>query len=112
MLGDVAARRLGIDRPGVLVWLDGRWFTVIGILDHVELADELDRAALVGYPYAIAHLGIDGAPGTLYIRADPSSIEDVRGVLAATANPAGGLAGLYPAARAARISPSEALRTT
>ena len=87
VLGDVAARRLGIDRPGVMVWLAGRWFTAIGILDPVELADELDRAALVGYPYAIAHLGIDGAPGTLYIRADPSSIEDVRGVLAATANP-------------------------
>lgn len=87
VLGDLAARRLGIDHPGVQVWLAGRWFTVIGILDHAALAEELDRAALVGYPYAIDHLGIDGAPGRLYVRAEPTTIEDVRSVLAATANP-------------------------
>jgi putative ABC transport system permease protein len=87
VLGDVAARRLGMDRPGQLVWLGGQWFTVVGILEPVTLADGLDRAAMVGYPYAEAQLGLDGAPGTIYVRANPAAIQDVRGVLGPTANP-------------------------
>jgi len=87
VLGDIAARRLGIDRVGGPVWIAGRWFTVIGILAPAELEPEIDRAALVGYPYAEAELGIDGAPSVIYVRAHPDVVTDVREVLAATANP-------------------------
>jgi putative ABC transport system permease protein len=50
VLGATAAAQLGIDQVGSQVWLGGRWFTVVGILDPVTLAPELDRTALVGLP--------------------------------------------------------------
>ena len=88
VLGDIAAKRLGIDRPATQVWIADRWFAVIGILAPAELEPELDRAALIGYPYAEAELGLDGAPSTIYVRTHPEAIADVRDVLPATANPA------------------------
>ncbi len=87
VLGAKAAERLGIDRPGAQVWLGNRWFTVVGVLDPVPLAPEIDRAALVGFAVAESLLGSDGSPGTVYVRADPDSVEAVRDVLAATVNP-------------------------
>jgi putative ABC transport system permease protein len=87
VLGAGAARQLGIDRVGSQVWLGGRWFTVVGILDPVTLAPELDRAALIGLPAAKQLFGADGSPSTVYVRADPAQVSDVQAVLAATANP-------------------------
>ena len=46
VLGAAAARQLGVDRPGALVYIAGRWWTVLGVMAPVELAPELDRAAL------------------------------------------------------------------
>jgi putative ABC transport system permease protein len=87
VLGSVAAERLGIDRVGVNVWLDDQWFTVVGILDPVELAPDLDRSALVGFPIAEQRLGAERSASTIYVRADPDDLDDVRTVLGATANP-------------------------
>jgi putative ABC transport system permease protein len=87
VLGASAASQLGIDRVGSQVWLGGRWFTVVGILDPVTLAPELDQAALIGLPAAKQLFGSDGSPSTIYLRADPAQVSDVQGVLAATANP-------------------------
>jgi ABC-type antimicrobial peptide transport system permease subunit len=90
VLGSVAAERLGIDRadPAVLVLIGDQWFTVVGILDPVALAPEIDRSALVGFPVAEAQLGFSGNPTTIYTRTAESSVEAVRDVLPATANPA------------------------
>jgi len=87
VLGAATAAQLGIDQVGSQVWLGGRWFTVVGILQPVPLAPELDRAALVGLPVAKTLLGSDGAPSTVYVRADPDQVPDVQAVLGATANP-------------------------
>jgi putative ABC transport system permease protein len=87
VLGSVAAERLGIDRVGGRVWIDDQWFTVIGILNDVPLAPEIDRSALVGFPLAESILGADLAPGTVYLRTDPSQVDAVRSVLAPTASP-------------------------
>jgi putative ABC transport system permease protein len=87
VLGATTAAQLGIHQVGSQVWLGGRWFTVVGILDPVTLAPELDRAALVGLPAATALFGADGAPTTIYLRANPNDVTDVQGVLGATANP-------------------------
>jgi putative ABC transport system permease protein len=87
VLGADTARQLGIDRIGSQVWLGGHWFTVVGILDPVTLAPELDQAALVGFPAAEALLDSDGSPTTVYVRADPADVTDVQSVLGATANP-------------------------
>ena len=89
VLGAVAAERLGIvdlDRP-LAVWLGDHWFTVIGILDPLPLAPELDRSALIGRPAAADVFDSDLSATTIYVRADPSRIDSVRAVLGATANP-------------------------
>ncbi|BCB85753.1 ABC transporter permease [Phytohabitans suffuscus] len=87
VLGATAARRLDIRAPGVRVWLGGTWFSVVGILRPGQLAPELDQSAMVGWPAAEEHLGFDGHPTMIYTRSRESAVEDVRSVLAATANP-------------------------
>jgi putative ABC transport system permease protein len=69
------------------VYLGGKWFTVIGVLDPVPLAPELDSSALVGWPAAVSYLDFDGHPTTVYTRTTDASVEAVQAVLAATANP-------------------------
>lgn len=89
VLGAVAAERLGVGHPGPdrQVVLGGRLFTVVGVLDPVPLAPELDGAALVGWPAARRHLGFDGHPTTVYTRTADSAVAAVREVLAATIHP-------------------------
>jgi putative ABC transport system permease protein len=96
VLGWKAAETLGVDEigtqsgpnhRGTRVYLAGQWFTVVGVLDPVTLQPNLDRAALVGWDVARAKLGFDGHATQLYLRADIQYLEQVRGVLAATANP-------------------------
>jgi putative ABC transport system permease protein len=87
VLGSTAARRLGISRLGVNVWLGDHWFTVIGILDRVTLDPNLDSAALIGYPIAKRLFDADRSATTIYVRAADDSVQDVRSLLAATANP-------------------------
>ncbi|TCO58168.1 ABC transporter permease [Actinocrispum wychmicini] len=91
VLGSVAATRLGISqldpaRP-TQVWIGGQWFTVVGILDAMPLAPEIERSVLVGWQAAKDRLGFAGNPGTVYVRAKDTKVESVRSVLAATANP-------------------------
>ncbi len=90
VLGHDAAAALGVDRGDgrVVVWLGDRWFDVVGIMEPVTLAPELDRAALVGFPAAHRLLAPRrGAVGDLRAyRSDPS-VAAVEGVLAATADP-------------------------
>jgi putative ABC transport system permease protein len=88
VLGSVAAERLGIDRAGLQVWLGDRRFTVIGIMESLPLAPELDRAALIGFEQAAA-MNAGEAPDVsrVYVRAETEDVEDVRDVMAPTANP-------------------------
>ncbi len=78
----------GIGTYPVRIWLGGRWFTVIGILDPVPLAPELDLGALIGWQAGQRYLGFDGDITTVYLRTDPDAVEAVRDLLARTANPA------------------------
>ncbi|WP_248958288.1 ABC transporter permease [Sphaerisporangium perillae] len=87
VLGSVAAQRLGIDRAGPKVWIGGRWFTVVGILDAMPLAPEIERSALVGWPAAERYLGFDGHPTTIYERSADAAVEAVGSVLPRTVNP-------------------------
>jgi putative ABC transport system permease protein len=90
VLGAKTAERLGVGAvsPDVQIWLGGRWFTVVGVLERFPLAPELDLGALVGWQAAERYLGFDGDITTLYIRTDPDAVEAVRGLLARTTNPA------------------------
>jgi putative ABC transport system permease protein len=89
VLGADAAQRLAVDRPSpeVKVWLGGRWFTVIGVLQRVQLAPELDFAALVGWQQALDDLGFAGHPTVIYTRTTDASVLQVREVLGRTAYP-------------------------
>jgi putative ABC transport system permease protein len=89
VLGDQAATALGIARleQPTRVWLGGRWFSVVGILEPLPLAPELDRSALVGFPVAARLLGYQGHPSRIYLRTAPEQTTTVAGLLAATADP-------------------------
>lgn len=89
VLGSVAAERLGIYTVSgnQKIWLGGHWFTVIGVLNPMTLAADLDRSAIIGYGSAQRFLEYDSDIEVIYIRAYPEHIEDVRSVLPATVNP-------------------------
>ncbi len=74
VLGADAAAALGLDDAGGRVWLGGRWFTVIGILDPVALAPNLDTAALIGFAVAKQVFDLDPNPSTVFVRADQDQV--------------------------------------
>ncbi len=89
VLGSVAAQRLGITSltGAPLVIINGQWFAVVGVLDTLALAPEIDRAALVTYAVAESLITSDLEPTTIYIRTHPDRVNQVRDVLPATINP-------------------------
>ena len=92
VLGDVAARRLGVSRLTVAgrpvqVYLGGRWFTVAGIIGPLPLAPEIERTALIGYPIAHFLFGTTRHASMLYVRADPERVPEASSLLGATADP-------------------------
>ncbi|WKK24100.1 ABC transporter permease [Streptomyces olivoreticuli] len=87
VLGSVAAERLGITAPGQQVFIGNQYFTVIGILDPLPLAPEIERAALVGWQAASTLLDFDGHPSQIYERSTDASVESVGKLLARTADP-------------------------
>jgi putative ABC transport system permease protein len=86
VLGAVAAQRLGTT-VGDQVFLGGYWFNVVGVLDALPLAPEIDRAALIGWDTAQSLVGFDGNPTTLYLRTDDDAVGQVWNLLASTVNP-------------------------
>jgi putative ABC transport system permease protein len=90
VLGATTAQTLGIDRTDgtAQLWLAHRWFTVIGILEPVPLAPELDRTALISFPIAASIAHHTPPPAEIYVRVNPDNVDPVESVLAATVNPA------------------------
>jgi putative ABC transport system permease protein len=89
VLGHVAAQKLGIRdlTGGPRVWLGGYWYTVIGTLAPLELAPELDHAALIGLPVAAQHFRYDGHPTQIYVRAQTGQTLDVARLLPRATDP-------------------------
>lgn len=89
VLGHYAATSLGIrDVSGhPQVYLDGHWYTVVGVMAPVELAPELDTAALIGAPAATADFGYQGHPTRIFVRARTERTDQVAGMLGRAANP-------------------------
>jgi putative ABC transport system permease protein len=89
VLGYAAARSLGVAEVAAptQVFLGGRYFTVVGILDQVRVAPEIDTAALIGFGVADSMFGLQDHPTRIYLRADPDQIAAVARVLAFTASP-------------------------
>ncbi|HKF16698.1 MAG TPA: ABC transporter permease [Candidatus Dormibacteraeota bacterium] len=90
VLGWVAAQRLGLvdlEQP-TQVYLGDRWFTVVGVLQSLPLAPEIDRSVLIGLPVAEAEFLADDSPDTVYVRSDPDRVLQTRDLLPKAANPA------------------------
>ncbi|MFD7829069.1 ABC transporter permease [Kitasatospora sp. NPDC059803] len=87
VLGHVAAQRLGITAPGQQVHIGGQYFTVIGILDPLPLAPEIERAALIGWDGAGTLLGFDGHPTQIYERSTDQAVSAVRALIPRTVDP-------------------------
>ncbi|RPK68223.1 Macrolide export ATP-binding/permease protein MacB [Streptomyces sp. ADI96-02] len=87
VLGRRAADRLGITDVGEEVWIGDRYFTVLGVLDAVPLAPEIDTAVLVNGDAAKRYLGHDGRPTKVYERSADALVETVRAMLPRAANP-------------------------
>lgn len=97
---------MGVDRLVVghlpQVYIGQTWFTVIGILQPMPLAADIERSVLVGWEAARTWLAFNGHPTVVYAKARENAIEDVRAVLAPTLYPE--LPGLVQVSR-----PSDAL---
>ena len=89
VLGADAATRLGIGRASTQaeILVGGERFTVIGVLNPIALAHELDTAVLVGWEIATDLFRFGGRATTVYTRSRDSQVEEVHSVLAVTANP-------------------------
>jgi putative ABC transport system permease protein len=73
------------------VWIGGRWFTVVGILnpvpDPVEQVTPMDDMAFIGFPIAEQDFAFDGHPTDLYVRSTYTQVSAVATVLPATRQP-------------------------
>jgi len=89
VLGAVAAERLGIREVtgNQSVWIGNNWFVVVGMLEALPLAADLDRGAIIGHAAAERFLDEEYEPDVIYVRAFPEHILDVRSVMSATVNP-------------------------
>jgi putative ABC transport system permease protein len=90
VLGAEAANLLGITNLSqrTQIWIGGNWFTVVGILNPVQLVTQMDSMAFIGFPIAEQDFGFDGHPTALYLRSAPSQVNAVAAVLPSTVNPA------------------------
>jgi len=89
VLGYQTAKTLGITTitPSTRIWLGNHWFAVVGILQPLPLAPEIDLSALVGAPIATRLLGYNGHPSRIYVRTATNRVTQVADLLAPTANP-------------------------
>jgi putative ABC transport system permease protein len=90
VLGAETASLLGITNLAspTQLWIGGHWFTVVGIMDPVQLLPQLDSMAFIGFPIAEQYFGFDGHPTGIYLRSAPSQVTAVAAVLPETADPA------------------------
>ncbi|WP_407319662.1 ABC transporter permease [Isoptericola halotolerans] len=88
VLGASAAATLGIDEvgPETVVWMDGRRIAVVGILEPLPLAPELDLSAFVSDALA-DDLAVDLPADRAWARVDPESVETTSTFLAGTIAP-------------------------
>lgn len=87
VLGATAAERLGVTAPGTRVLIGDTYHTVVGILDPVVLAPELDALALIGGTDARDRYGYDGSPAAIFERSADEDVPLLRGLLPSAANP-------------------------
>jgi putative ABC transport system permease protein len=88
VLGAAAAQHLGIDRLGTDVWVGTELATVVGVLNPVTLAPEIDTTAFVGWPAARRYWNFSGHPTTVYARVVQSELGAVDAIVPRSISPA------------------------
>jgi putative ABC transport system permease protein len=86
VLGDAAARRLRV-AAGARVWAENQWWAVLGVLEPMYLAQQLDSTVFLA-PGLGSTLHPDQPISAIYVDSAPRKSAAVRAVIAATANPA------------------------
>jgi putative ABC transport system permease protein len=84
VLGSLAADRLGVTTPGVRIELDDTDVTVLGVLEPVGLAPDLDTGAFVDRGTATTSLGWDGRPTVVFERSTDEAVDSVRSLIPGT----------------------------
>jgi len=95
ILGAEAALRLGTPQIGDHLWIDSEWYSVIGILSPIELAEPINTAVLLGDKWVEDHFPIDpfnnglqvGDWEQIYVQSVPGKVASLRNILADAASP-------------------------
>ena len=89
VLGNITAQRLGINNLSkpTKILIENEWFGVVGILEELKIHPDLDRSVFIGYGVAKTLFDIDEEPTTIYLRANPTFIDDVVELLAPSMSP-------------------------
>ncbi len=89
VIGAKAAQTLGISdlSAGPMVYVGNREVTVVGILDPLTLAPDLDSAVIISRNIANEIAGSTLTPTAIYVRTDETTVDAVRGLLPATVSP-------------------------
>ena len=89
VLGAQAASTLQIERVQghIQVFINGSWFTVIGVMQPVVLDPTLDTTVFVGLPLAERMFQLKPNPSEIYVRANVDNVIAVANLLAPTADP-------------------------
>jgi putative ABC transport system permease protein len=89
VLGSQAASTLQITQATghIQVFLNGTWFTVVGILQPVVLDPNLDSTAFIGLPAAERMFDTQPNASEIYVRANVNQVSQVSNLLAPSADP-------------------------
>jgi putative ABC transport system permease protein len=89
VLGAQAAGTLQIEsvQGHIQVFIDGTWFTVIGIMQPAVLDPTLDSTVFIGLPAAERIFQLQPNPSEIYVRANVDQVTSVSNLLAPTADP-------------------------
>jgi putative ABC transport system permease protein len=89
VLGAAAAETMHLTHADgdLLVYIGGSWFTVTGVLEHVELDPSLDSAVFISLPVAERAFALEPSPSEIFVRAEVNAVGRVSSLLAPSANP-------------------------
>jgi len=85
VLGGTAASQLRVS-TGSRIWILGQWWAVIGVLEPVRMAPQLDLVAFLAQGW-ISKLGETVTISEIFVSTPQDQTADVRSVIPATANP-------------------------
>ena len=87
VLGAAAAQHLGIDHIGTDVLVGNQLVPVVGVLDPVPLAPELDTSVLVGWDAARTYYQFAGHPTSVYVRVVQDQLDAVDAIVPRSVSP-------------------------